>query len=77
MGVTGHQQVTLRTWITDRHGERYGVREPLEAEEVGQVYRLFLREHMPTTVSELDRHLIALDGTEHRAGKLAGSNMSC
>ena len=63
-GEEDHPQVTVRTRIHDRTGERYAVREPVEAEEVGRLYRLFFQERFPKTVSERDRYLIATDRSD-------------
>jgi long-subunit acyl-CoA synthetase (AMP-forming)/GNAT superfamily N-acetyltransferase len=69
-GEPGHEQVTLRTWIQDRGGVRYEVREPVSPEEIGQVYRLFYRDHYARPVSEADRFLLALDEDERVVGAL-------
>jgi GNAT superfamily N-acetyltransferase len=63
-GEPGHEQVTLRTRITDHGGVKYEVREPVSPEEIGQVYRLFYRDHYARPVSETDRFLVALDADE-------------
>ncbi len=63
-GEPGHERVTVRTRIRDREGRTYDVREPMGAEEVGQVYRLFYREHFARAASEADRFLLCLDTDE-------------
>ena len=60
-GEPGHEHVTVGTNIVDRTGRGYQVREPIGAEEVGQVYRLFYREHFARAASEADRFLVTLD----------------
>ena len=69
-GEPGHEQVTLRTRITDHGGVKYEVREPVSPEEIGQVYRLFYRDHYARPVSEADRFLVALDTDERVIGAL-------
>lgn len=69
-GEPGHEQVTLRTRIEDRGGVRYDVREPVSPEEIGQVYRIFYRDHYARPVSEADRFLVALDEDERVVGAL-------
>ena len=64
IGESEHKQVVVRTHLTDIQGEPYDIREPIEPEEIGQIYRLFFQEHFPKTVSELDRYLLVLDSTE-------------
>ena len=61
----------MRTHFADSEGETYAFREPVEPEEVGQLYRLFFQERFPKTVSELDRHLVVVDPTERLVGGLS------
>ncbi len=63
--------VTVRTHFTDAQGESYDFREPMEPEEVGQLYRLFFQERFPKTPSEVDRHLIAVDATARVVGGIS------
>jgi len=63
-GEPGHERVTVTTRVEDRDGRHYTVREPIGAEEVGQVYRVFYREHFARAASESDRFLVALDRDE-------------
>lgn len=63
-GEPGHERVTVTTRVEDRDGRHYTVREPIGAEEVGQVYRVFYREHFARAASESDRFLVTLDRDE-------------
>lgn len=67
-GDSEHKQVTVCTHFADARGESYDMREPVEPEEIGQLYRLFFQERFPKTVSELDRHLVTID----TAGRVVG-----
>ncbi|HEX05401.1 MAG TPA: GNAT family N-acetyltransferase, partial [Bacteroidetes bacterium] len=69
-GEKGQKQVVVRTNINDNHGEKYDIREPIEPEEVGSLYRLFYQERFPKSVSELDHHLIVTDSTDRVIGGL-------
>ena len=69
-GEPGHERVTIRTRIVDRLGQPYEVREPIDAEEVGQVYRVFYREQFARAASEADCFLVALDRDERVIGAL-------
>jgi GNAT superfamily N-acetyltransferase len=64
------RQVIVRTRITDRNGESYTVREPLEPAEIGQLYRQFFRAGYPKTISERDRFLLVVDADEQVVGGL-------
>ncbi len=66
--VGGDQQLVVSSHITDRHGVSYAVREPLGPGEIGRLYRLFLKRGLPIKLSELDRHLLVLDGDDRIAG---------
>jgi long-chain acyl-CoA synthetase len=70
-GDSEHPLVTVKTHFADAQGETFDFREPVEPEEVGQLYRLFFQERFPKTVSELDRHLIVVDATERLVGGLS------
>ncbi|MCB2213570.1 GNAT family N-acetyltransferase [bacterium] len=62
-GEKGRRQVVVRTGLEDNHGEHYDIREPIEPEEVGSLYRLFYQERFPKSVSEQDRHIVVTDAT--------------
>lgn len=66
-GEAGRERVTVRTRILDRRGEAFEVREPLRAEEVGRIYRLFYRARFPLSVTEQDHYLLAADRSERIA----------
>jgi long-chain acyl-CoA synthetase len=65
-GDSAHPLVRVLTHVADELGETYDVREPVEPDEVGQLYRLFFQERFPKAVNEQDRHLIVTDA----AGRL-------
>jgi long-chain acyl-CoA synthetase len=67
-GDASRRQATVRTHFTDERGETFDMREPVEPEEIGQLYRLFFQEHFPKTVSEMDRYLIAADAGDRVVG---------
>ena len=67
-GDSEHKQVTVRTHFADAQGEKYDLREPVEPEEIGQLYRLFFQERFPKTVSEMDRYLIVADAADRVIG---------
>jgi GNAT superfamily N-acetyltransferase len=70
-GDSEHKQVTVRTHFADARGEDYDLREPVEPEEIGQLYRLFFQERFPKVVSEMDRHLIVTDAADRVIGGLS------
>ena len=68
VGDRERSHVIVRSHVTDRRGETYTVGEPTGAADVGQVYRLFLLEGFPKTVSERDRYLVVTNAQEQVVG---------
>jgi len=69
-GERDHRHVIVQTQIIDNHKVSLSVREPVDAEEVGQLYRLFYQEHFPKRVSVQDKYLIVIDDNDHVIGGL-------
>jgi long-chain acyl-CoA synthetase len=63
-GDSDNKHVVVRTLINDIRGEEYNVRQAVEPEEIGQLYRLFFQEHFPKEISDLDQFLIVIDNHE-------------
>jgi long-subunit acyl-CoA synthetase (AMP-forming) len=63
-GESDRRRVTVRTCFRDRNGDVYTVREALDAEEVGTLYRLYFLEHIPKKIQACDRHLVVTDGSD-------------
>ena len=76
VGGGAARHVVLRTTITDKTGAQYAVREPLEAAELGQLYRLFFESGYYRTISESDRFLVALDGQERIVGGVSWTEVN-
>jgi long-chain acyl-CoA synthetase len=68
VGESGRKQVIVKSHIHDRRGRAYSVREPLEPNEIGQLYRLFFREDFPKTIHQEDCFLVAADDQEQIVG---------
>jgi long-chain acyl-CoA synthetase len=73
-GEQGHVIVTSQ--IEDKRGRSYTAREPVEAAEVGQLYRLFLLAGFPKTISSEDRFFIALGEDESIVGGVCYKELS-
>ncbi len=54
----------IHSTLVDKKGIEYTMREPLEAWEVGESYKLFFKENYPKEISAADRHLIVTDSDE-------------
>lgn len=68
VGERSEKHVVVHTYFDDERGERYTVREPLEAAEVGELIRLIIRGGFPNIVSEQDRYFVAIDAQERIVG---------
>jgi len=64
------EQIIVRSQLTDKYGEVYNFREPLEPSEVGQLYQLFYRVHYPKTISKMDKHFVVTDENDRVIGGL-------
>ena len=70
VGDRSIKHVIVKSAITARDDTTYFVRESTDPSEVGQLYRLFLRQRYPKTVSENDRFFIVVDSLERLVGGL-------
>jgi len=68
IGDRSVKHVVVKSHITARDGTHYSVREATEPSEIGQLYRLFLRQRYPKTVSENDQFLVVVDGLDRLIG---------
>ena len=71
VGEGAQKQVIVQSEISDRYGETYTFREPVEPVEIGRLYRLFFEENYPLSISEQHRHFIAMDAQERIVGGIA------
>ena len=68
IGDRSVKHVVVKSHITARDGTHYSVREATEPAEIGQLYRLFLRQRYPKTVSEHDQFLVVVDDLDRLIG---------
>jgi long-subunit acyl-CoA synthetase (AMP-forming)/predicted GNAT family acetyltransferase len=54
----------VKSTLIDKKQTEYIMREPLEASEVGESYKLFFKENFPKEISPDDRHFIVVDSDE-------------
>lgn len=62
------EQVVVNSYIKDKLGADYIFREPLEAHEIGKLYRLFFEENYPKSISKMDKHMVVID----KQGRVVG-----
>ena len=70
VGDRSIKHVIVKSSIKAKDGTSYYVRESTDPSEVGQLYRLFLRQRYPKTVSEHDRFFVVVDALERLVGGL-------
>ena len=68
VGDRNMKHVIVKSHITARDGTDYYVREATEPSEIGQLYRLFLRQRFPKEVSEHDQFLVVVDNLDRLVG---------
>ncbi len=64
------EQVIVRSVLTDKEGNTYNFREPLEPGEVAALYQLFYQVNYPKTISKMDKHFVVTDNNERVIGGL-------
>ncbi|MCF6242915.1 MAG: GNAT family N-acetyltransferase, partial [Bacteroidales bacterium] len=64
------EQVIIRSVLTDKEGNTYNFREPLEPSEVATLYQLFYHVNYPKTISKMDKHFVVTDSNERVIGGL-------
>lgn len=67
------KHVVLETELVDRQDAAWIVRDPLDAAEVGRLYRLFVRAGLPRAFSPERRYLVILDPAGRIGGGLSWS----
>ena len=65
---SGQKQVVVRSHVEDREGRVYTVREPVDAPEVGRLYRRYVQAGFPRTISSDDSFYVVLDGRDEIVG---------
>lgn len=70
VGKKEEEHVIVKSVLKDKDKIEYTMREPLEAFEVGQLYKLFYKENYPKEISKPDKHFIVLDSNELLIGGL-------
>jgi len=70
IGEKKDENVILRSILKDKNNTEYTMREPLEAYETGELYKLFYKEKYPKKISHSDKHYILTDLNERVIGGL-------
>jgi GNAT superfamily N-acetyltransferase len=68
IGDRSIKHVVVKSQVTSLDGTHYFVREATEPSEIGQLYRLFLRQRYTKRVSEQDQFLILVDALDRLVG---------
>ena len=68
IGDNKQEHVVVRFTFHDKTGQRYTLREPVEARETGQLYQLFFREKYPKEISDYDHQYVLTDEHEKIVG---------
>ena len=65
---SGAKRVVIRSEVHDKEGNTYTVREPIDASEVGRLYRRYVQAGFPKTISANDAFFVMLDAREEIIG---------
>ena len=65
---SGQKQVIVRSHVVDGEGRVYTVREPVDAPEVGRLYRRYVQAGFPRTISADDSFYVMLDSRDEIVG---------
>ena len=71
VGDDENKHVIVTSEVSDRQGETYTVREPLEPAEIGLLYRLFFKSGYYKTISTQDQFLVLADADGQVAGGIS------
>ena len=68
VGERETKHVVVKSHISAKDQTKYSVREATEPSEIGQLYRVFLRQRYPKTISEHDKFFIVVDSYDRLVG---------
>jgi long-subunit acyl-CoA synthetase (AMP-forming)/GNAT superfamily N-acetyltransferase len=68
IGERETKHVVVKSQISAKDQTKYFVREATEPSEIGQLYRLFLRQRYPKTISEHDKFFVVDDSYDRLVG---------
>lgn len=69
VGEKKSEHLIIYSKISDKKNVEYTMREPIDASEVGEVYKLFFKENYPKEISPMDKHYVVVN---HREQVIAG-----
>ncbi len=75
IGENQDEHVIVKSVLKDLNNTEYTMREPLEAFEVGELYKLFFKENYPKQISKPDKHYVLTDSNERVIGGLCYKNL--
>ncbi|MBN2891981.1 MAG: AMP-binding protein [Bacteroidales bacterium] len=64
VGEKKSEHLVVYSKISDKKGAEYTMREPIDASEVGEVYKLFFKENYPKEISQMDKHFVVVNQRE-------------
>ena len=70
IGEKKSEHLIVYSKIIDKKGVEYTMREPIDASEVGEVYKLFFKENYPKEISPMDKHYVVVNEREQVIGGL-------
>ena len=75
-GDPGQERVVITSVVKDKTGQEYIFRQSYDPAEIGQLYRLFLKENYPRVISQENQHLVLMTGEGVLVGGLCFRHIS-
>ncbi|MCX8160374.1 MAG: GNAT family N-acetyltransferase [Candidatus Saccharicenans sp.] len=75
-GDLGREKIVIQSTIADQQGRSFTFRQSYDPSEIGQLYRLFLRENYPRVISQENQSLVLVDEDGFLVGGISFRNLS-
>lgn len=75
-GDLGREKIVIKSTVIDRQGRSFTFRQSYDPSEIGQLYRLFLRENYPRVISQENQSLVLVDDDGFLLGGISFRNLS-
>ena len=69
-GEPSQEKLVVTSVVKDKNGQEYIFRQSYDPAEIGQLYRLFLKENYPRVISQENQHLVLMAGENVLVGGL-------
>ena len=64
VGDKKNEHIVIYSKIYDKFNVEYTMREPVDAADIGEIYKLFFKENYPKEISAMDKHYVVTNANE-------------